>query len=504
MNDYDIVILGAGTAGLITALHIREKYPYSSICIIKSKDIGIVGVGEGSTEHWDEFMRFVGIDHFELITETNATIKIGILFKDWNPGQSYVHSVGQHYVSGSNRLETFNQLYLHNEGRFPLSPEFEKIYFKNNVTITPALRPSNQYHFDTYKLNNYLTRICENRKIKILDGIVEDVELAENGDVSHLELDSGVTVKANLFVDCSGFKKVIASKVGCEWVSYSKYLPMNHALAFPTEFNNPREIEPYTTATALSSGWVWRIPTQTRYGNGYVFCDAYTTPEAALLEVSKHLGKNIEKAARDIKFEAGRLSSFWKNNVVSIGLASSFAEPLEAQSIGFTIIQARAFIEYIDVWQCNRKISEQYNTQMIAAFDNIIDYLQLHYLTKRNDSAFWKERPYQITDMNKHVLEIASEGHVDPLLFEGRYLMFRAPNWYQILAGLNLIDKTFVKSLLGKNRELYNKTFADKTINHLNEIKNNFSVISHRDYLDLVIFNYHYRNENRVSFPSLG
>lgn len=493
---YNVAILGAGTAGLITALHLREKYPDASICIIKSKDIGIIGVGEGSTEHWDDFMRFVGINHLELIVETDATIKIGILFNDWNLGTSYVHSVGNHLTSGFNRLETFNHLYLDNNSQFSLSPEFEKIFYKNNVALNPALKPSNQYHFDTFKLNSYLTKICERRNIEIIDGIVQDVNLAENGDVESLSLANGDLIGASIFVDCSGFKRVIASKVGCDWVSYSKYLPMNHAIAFPTEFEDPKVIEPYTTATALKAGWVWKIPTQTRYGNGYVFCDSYTTPDQALAEVSMHLGKNIETAARDIKFEAGRVSSFWKNNVISIGLSSSFAEPLEAQSIGFTIIQARALLDHLDSWQCNRKISNTYNELMLAAFENIIDYLQLHYFTSRDDSQFWKERPFQITELNKDVLEIAGEGLVDPLLFEGRYLMFRGPNWYQILAGLNLISKDRLKIILSGNRATYNQSYANKTFEHIKEIKNSYSVISHKDYLDLVALNYSYKNEN--------
>lgn len=502
MSNQDIIIVGAGTAGLTTALSIREKYPFSSIKIIRSKELGIIGVGEGSTEHWDEFINFVGISHIELIKETGATIKIGILFKNWG-SSDYVHSVGNHQVSGYNRMETYNSLLLSNDSLFPLSPEFEKIFYKNNVGLNNNLKPSNQYHFDTFKLNAYLCKKCEERGIVFIDAMVVDVTTDDTGDITKIFLDNGQTEKASLYIDCSGFRKVLSSKVGVKWVSYSKYLPMNHAIAFPTEQDNFREIEPYTTASALTAGWVWKIPTQDRYGNGYVFCDNYITADQALTEVSQHLNKNIEKAARDIKFEAGRVDTFWKNNVISIGLASSFAEPLEAQSIGFSILQARCLLDHLDSWQHDRAVSNRYNEKMIRSFDNIINYLQLHYLGDRNDSEFWKQKPFEVSDFNRHILALAKEGVVNPAMFDSPLLMFRGPNWYQVLAGLGLVNKEKVAEQLRKNRVNYNNLFYNNTLKHVKDL-NTFNIINHRDFINLIKLNFEYRNENRNTLAALG
>lgn len=503
MHKQDIIIVGAGTAGLTTALLIREKYPYASIKIVRSKELGIIGVGEGSTEHWDEFINLVGISHIELIKETSATIKIGILFNNWSTTPQYVHSVGQHYTSAFRRMETYNNLVERSVGLFPLSPEFERVFFKNNVTLTSNLKPSNQYHFDTFKLNAYLCRKCEERSIEFVDALVTDVQLDDQGFVSKLKLDNGAEEEAFFYIDCSGFKRVLSSKVDVKWKSYNKYLPMNHAIAFPTEFEDPRNIEPYTTASALSSGWVWKIPTQERYGNGYVFCDSFIDSDQALGEVSKHLNKNIEKAARDIKFEVGRVDSFWKKNVVCIGLASSFAEPLEAQSIGFSILQASYLIDLLDTWYIDNTVSEKYNETMIRSFDNIINYLQMHYMGDRQDSEFWKQKPLEVTEFNKHVIKLAKEGIVDTNMFDGTYLMFRGPNWYQVLAGLNILSKEKVTSLAARNRDNYNSSHINKTQNHLNDV-HNMNVINHRDYINLVKLNFEYRNENRNSFAALG
>lgn len=492
-----IVVLGSGTAGLISSLVIRELYPLAEITILSSKEIGIIGVGEGSTEHWDAFMRFVGINHIELIAKTDATIKIGVFFKDWNIGEEYVHSISNHNNSPLFRPETFNSLLLLNKEPFPLSPGFFNSYYKNRVVLNPGLRPSNQYHFDTFKLNNYLKNKCTERNITFIDGIVSDVKINETGDVTSLIIEDGnYEIEGDFFIDSSGFKRVISSKLGCKWSSYKEYLPVNHAIAFPTEFDNPTEIEPFTTATALTSGWSWKIPTQNRYGNGYVFCDSYISKENALREISDKLGKNIEKEARDIKFEAGRVDKFWVNNVVNIGLSGSFAEPLEAQSIGFSIVQSFSLVKLIDSWQLDKNISSLYNKTMNKVFDNIIDFVQLHYVCKREDSTFWKEKPYRLTNFNQEYLPLMCSGVMgSEVLFQEPDLMFRNANFFQVLAGLDLIDKGSVQNQRALNREVYNQECDLNALRVVND-SSNALLINHKDFLNLVKYNFEIRNEN--------
>jgi flavin-dependent dehydrogenase len=484
----NIVVLGAGTAGLVTALMLREKFPLYNITIVKSGDIGIVGVGEGSTEHWSEFMNFVGINLSELIRETKATVKIGILFKDWIPGKQYVHSISAAELSSLNRPEIFNQLLLNDSNvEFPLSGHFEYVFYKNSVPLFENLRPSNQYHFDTFALNGYLNKLCMQREMDIVDCEVTDAEQDVDGKITALITTTGI-INGDFFVDCSGFKRVLSNKVGSKWVSKSQYLPMNHAIAFPTELDDKDDLEPYTTSTALSAGWSWKIPTQERYGNGYVFCDSYLNADQALNEININLNKNVEKAARDIKFEAGCVDKFWNKNVVCVGLSSSFAEPLEAQSIGFTIIQARLLNDCLDTWLYNPKISDVYNKKLNDSFENTISYLQLHYLTSRNDTEFWKDKPFELTDTIKDNIESFKSGIVSPVLFDDNSFMFGVFNWYQVLAGLDIIDKNKLSLHLQNNRSVYNNIFYNKAIN----IRNNqakTTKITHRQYLDIVMNN---------------
>tara|TARA_R110000868_G_scaffold94390_2_gene260427 strand:+ start:3303 stop:4787 length:1485 start_codon:yes stop_codon:yes gene_type:complete len=487
----NIVVLGAGTAGLVTSLMIREKYPSATITIVKSGEIGIVGVGEGSTEQWAQFMDFVGIDVLELLYETRATVKIGILFKGWGSNSEYVHSVTGFNLSALNRPEIYNHLYLSNDSKiFPLTPGFKDIYYKNLVPLTPGFRPSNQYHFDTFKLGEYLIKKCTERSINVIDAKVFDATLDSRGYIQELITDKE-NIVGDLFIDCSGFKRVLSSKLNNKWVSKSRYLPLNRAIAFPTEFDTPDDIEPYTTSTALSAGWAWKIPTRDRYGNGYVFNTNYTDSDKALGELSCLLGKKVEKFARDIPFEAGKIDKFWLNNVISVGLSGSFAEPLEAQSIGFTILQAKALINYLDSWPYNNNVSNKFNNEMDEIFNNIVDYLQLHYLGDRRDSKFWQDKPFELTDFIKENLPLFKRGIIEPSLFKTDF-MFQTANWYQVLAGLNLIDKGLLRKNLDYNRQTYNSLFAKQAEDALVNIRYS-SICTHREYLNITRDNLMFR-----------
>ena len=491
-----LVVLGAGTAGLTTALMLREKFSFSTITIIKSKEIGTVGVGEGSTEHWNHFMQYVKINPYELIYKTDATLKVGILFKNWSQeNKEYVHGVGDFRLAANGQPELYHHLYLKNLNRkFPLVPGFEEVWYKNLTMVAPPNQIGvNQFHFDTFKLGEFLISKCLEVNINIVDDIVSDVILNKEGEIKELITKNDI-ISGDLFIDCSGFRRVLSSKIGNKWVPKTKYLPMNRAIAFPTSHNTSGEIEPYTTATALSAGWSWKIPTQERYGNGYVFNTDYISADQALGELNKVLNCNIENVARDIPFEAGKIDKFWLKNVVSIGLAGSFAEPLEAQSIGFTIIQNIALIDYLDTWHFNKEsISKKYNTDMDIAYDNIISYLQLHYLGDRDDTKFWKDKPFEITDFLKENLPAFKHGIFERPLFTD-YCMFKTPNWYHVMAGLNLMDKKEIRNNLIKNKEKFNFE-NEEYANFQNTISYRQNVMNHRDYLKHIKFNYMFKKK---------
>ncbi len=458
------VIVGGGTAGLISALIIRKAYPLYPITIIESTDIGIIGVGEGSTEHWSQFCDYVGLDNRELVRETDGALKKGIKFENWNgDGKSYFHAIGQPFWQ-TQEDHLLEKTCIHKGIQL-----VDVTVGTDMVRMVGGINTTYQYHFNTFKLNEYLHKKCTERDINIVKTTLTDVNILENGDIGSVVSESGEVFDADFFIDSTGFKKFLASKLGAKWISYKKYLPMNHALAFPTD--DVSQLSPYTLSRALSSGWNWRISTRGRYGNGYVFCDDFINSSQAHDEVQSVYTEQVN-IAKDIKFEAGRLDKFWINNCLSIGLSASFVEPLEASSIGNSILQAMGFVQSFEYWVVNRKASDHYNKEFISSFDNIVDFVQLHYMTKRSDSDFWKTVKNEITktDFIRENLETFKSAMPTRMYFSGNWTMFSETNWIQVMDGLGLFDVNTISSnfmqshgekVVSNQMSMYNNYLSD-------------------------------------------
>ena len=344
-ENFKITIVGSGTAGFISALMLKRAFPNCEITIISSSKIGIIGVGEGSTEHWREFMKICDIPTDELLISTEATHKYGIRFENWNTAISdYYHS-----INGEDQLWSFSSYPTYmgfiEKGKM-LTHQTASVGIQTNKIRRLGLHENtNQFHFDTIKLNQYFSQLCFERMIKIIDGEVQDVNLNEkNGNITSVKMQDGNEIQSDFWIDASGFSRVLMNSLGNnEWFSFNDYLLCDSAIAFPTESDPSGEIRPYTRARAASSGWIWEIPTQSRRGNGYVFSSKFLSEEEAVKEAEKITGYKIPNH-RLIKFDAGYLKNPWTKNCCAVGLSSSFVEPLEASSIGATIQQLKWLI----------------------------------------------------------------------------------------------------------------------------------------------------------------
>jgi tryptophan halogenase len=480
----NLIILGGGTSGLVSALILKSRFSKMNIKVIKSSEIGIIGVGEGSTEHWSSFMKICGISVNELIKETDATFKTGIKFINWNGDNDYyMHSL--HSSFGHQSPTGFPFIYAHMIGNGFTHHELVPKNIHTSTHTEHFESSVNQYHFNTFKLNSYLLKLCADRSIEIVDAKIEDINLDENGYVSHLTDDTNQKYFADFFIDCSGFKRVISSKLGAKWVDCRKYLPMNAAIAFPTE--RLEDIPSNTASTAMSSGWMWRIPTQDRFGNGYVYCDDFISEDQAIAEAQSVFDKPIE-IGKKIKFSAGYVDKFWIKNCVSLGLAGSFVEPLEASSIGTSIQQAISLAEHLVFWEYgDSSTSKSYNIEFENVCKNIVDFVQLHYFTKRTDTEFWKScKELTMTDFNKETIEVFKKTLPTHMFFNKPFQMFRDQNWLMVMHGLKMFDREKIKSIFDFQNEdiLYAANDAIKTYNDW-ELGQTF--IPHRQALEIIM-----------------
>jgi len=391
-NQLSFCVVGSGTAGLITSIVLRQAFPNSTITNVYSSKAGIVGVGEGSTEHWRMFMDSCNIGVESLIKNTGATHKYGIRFENWTTKvPDYFHS-----VAGIPEVQAWGLLgeylsYLENNKMITTQTGSVGLV-KDKIVREGLHHNTNQFHFDTFMLNDFLVGLCFKRSIKFIDDTVVSVSLDENGYIDSALLESGITVDADMWIDATGFNGVLMTMLGNNsWRSFSNYLIVDSAIAFPTESDPSGKIKPYTRAKAASSGWMWEIPTQQRRGNGYVYSSHHISDDKAIEEARKISGYHIDPA-RSFRFDPGYLKNQWHKNCVAVGLSSSFVEPLEATSIGSTIIQAFKIATYCSSYvRGAEKMVIDYNRKMEDMMLNIRDMIRLHYMSDRKDSTFWTD-----------------------------------------------------------------------------------------------------------------
>lgn len=399
-----VVVLGGGTAGWLAAMTISDtaarKSPGTSVTVIESTKLGVIGVGEGSTAVFRQMLRRFGLSEEEFLRETGATIKLGIRHRDWRRlGHHYDGPIDDpHLVAPGLPLDT----YAVAAGR-PVQEAhlFQHLIWKSRGPYAevdgrriPAGPFHHAFHFDQALVGQWLRRKAKG--ITLLDDQVTGVEKGGEG-IRAVLTEGGRRIEGDLFVDASGFRRALVREMPFAWQSFRAMLPNNRALPFWLDLEDGEEILPVTGAWAQGSGWMWTIPTQSRYGCGYVYCDAYLTPEEAQREIEAALGRPIEPRG-DIRIDPGRQRDVWVGNVLAVGLAGSFLEPLEATSIHGTIVQLIGFTEWLGDPDAKAKV----NALAARQVDDYRDFVRLHYVSERRDTPYWRDvtaaHPPEVTD----------------------------------------------------------------------------------------------------------
>jgi len=449
-----VVILGGGTAGWMTAAALVKQLPgVSLVTLIESADIGIVGVGEATLPHIRYFVEMLGLDEAEFIRATHATYKLGIEFRDFGSlGSSYLHPFGSFGAEiGGVPFHHFWRRLSENGQAGSLFDYSIANIMASERRFTPPSSDTNSslssynyaYQFDANLFAPYLRQWATERGVTRIEAKVTDVlRDPQNGDVASLTLDSGEIVEGDLFVDCSGFRSLLLGEtMGAGWEDWSHWLPCDRAVAMPT-VSPAGPIEPYTRATAMTAGWRWRIPLQHRVGNGYVYSSKYLSDDQAAADLVAAVEGEAMADPRQLRFRAGRRSASWVGNVVAIGLASGFLEPLESTSI---YLAQGAIMQLIDLFPIGRPTDAdraEFNHMVDLEYDRIRDFLILHYhATTRDDSPFWDHvRTMQIPDSLRDKMELWRDAGRVSKYSHG---LFFEPSWVAVYVGQGLIPRNW-------------------------------------------------------------
>ena len=450
----NVVIVGGGTAGWMAAAALStvlgEGY---NISVIESDEIGIIGVGEATIPMIQRFNQVVGIDENDFVKATQGTFKLGIEFVNWGTqGHRYIHGFGK--IGQGLWMVDFEQywLKLRRAGKAAALGEYS---ITRMAALANKFMPANfdvpnsplgdiayAYHFDASLYSKYLRKLSEARGVRRIEGKIVQVRQREgDGHVQAVVLEGGQQVDGELFIDCSGCRGLLIEqtlKTGYE--DWSDYLPCNRALAVPCE--SAPVLTPYTRSTAHSAGWQWRIPLQHRTGNGHVYCSDFISDDEAAATLLANLDGKALAAPRLIKFTTGMRKQAWNKNVIALGLAGGFLEPLESTSIHMVQSGIQRLIDFFPHREFNAVNVAEYNRQSRFEYERIRDFIILHYkANKRTDSPFWQQCA---------AMPVPESLEYKMALFRARGRVVRTDNelfaetaWFQVMEGQHIVPQAY-------------------------------------------------------------
>lgn len=459
-----ITIVGGGTSGWVNALILANDHPHHTFHVIESSKIGIIGVGESTTGYFTKlFNGRYPVSLKDFMFETNATPKYAIRHVNWAPNvnPSYIAP-----IDGSESSMFHHDIFFNYGVNYLNRNKFHKISRLGNLLdwnrslmsaeIEDFISTDFALHIDGQKTSQYFKKhVLKLPNVQLIDTEVENVNLDDKGYISTLNLANGMIHSADFFIDCSGFNKILIKELEKDnWTSYKKYLPVNTAIPFFTKYKQNEIPEPYTSAIAQSSGWIWRGPLAHRRGNGYVFDSNFISSDDAIAEVESTLGQEIDPI-KTVKFEAGRLNKSWIKNCFANGLCSQFLEPLEATAIHNTVVQAELFslnfLRNTVEDTCNIDSQKIYNKQFRKTIDDIMHFLVMHYRGGREDTDFWKyvknECSTELVDTIIGTAKSRVPGMID---FPTYYGSGGWPLYSHVMYQLGLINKDVAGSHFGK------------------------------------------------------
>ena len=445
----DIVIVGGGTAGWMTAAALSTilngRY---NIRLVESDEIGIVGVGEATIPMIQRFNRVLGIDEAEFMRATQGSFKLGVEFVNWGkPGERYMHGFGrlgqdlatvpfEQYWMKMRRLGKAAPLEEYSITRMAAKAgKFMPARF--DVPNSPLRDIAYAYHFDASLYARFLRKLSESRGVTRIEGkILRARQRQGDGFIEAVELENGTNVEGELFIDCSGFRGLLIEQtLQTGYEDWTGWLPADRALAVPCE--SVSTMTPFTRATAHKSGWQWRIPLQHRTGNGIVYSSRYLSDDEAASTLLANLDGKPLADPRQIKFQTGMRKQAWNRNVVAIGLAGGFLEPIESTSIHLIQSAIARLIDFFPDRAFDETERNEFNRQSRFEYERIRDFIILHYhLNQRTDSAYWQACAHMaIPETLREKMNLyRARGKVVRVADE----LFSEVGWTQVFEGQNM------------------------------------------------------------------
>ena len=492
-----IVVVGGGTAGWLTAAIVASHHKTDTtnaiqVTLVESSDIPTVGVGEGTWPTMKNTMQQIGIKESDLFKHCHAVFKQGGKFVDW------VHGSGDFYYHPFTVPLSYGRIdlapYVSNIENYAIESNFQ--HHICEAGLAPRTMAESEYtaqcnyayHLDAGAFADLLKQHCRDAlNVEHIIGTVQDVNLAENGDIQAVVLADQKAVTGDLFVDCTGFSSLLLGKaLKVPFIPQDDVLFNDSALAMQVPYEDENSpIACHTIATAQNAGWIWDIGLTHRRGVGHVYSSQYLSDDEAESNLRQYLGDDAKDIpARKISFESGHRKEFWKNNCVAVGMSAGFVEPLEATAIMLVEISARYIAENLPADDSLMAITAQrFNQQMDYRWQRIIDFLKLHYCLTKRPEPYWQAHLAESSIPQSLKNDLALWGFRGPVSsdFDSSIELFPAASYQYVLYGMGFNPN------FKRQAHLYNqKEQADKVILRNQQLTQQMlqSLPPHRDYIE--------------------
>ncbi len=480
----NIVVVGGGTAGWLTAAVLAAHFDTNSkfsITLIESPNVKTIGVGEGTWPTMASTLRRIGISEAQFISECDASFKQGSRFINWNEGESYYHpfslpvgykdiNVVDHWLE-TNKSQSFDEFCTTQAGvcNHHLAP-------KQATTPEYANVVNYGYHLNAGKFANLLKNHSINKLgVKHISADVTSVNSDDSSHIQHVVLADGSKINGDLFIDCTGFKRLLISQhLKVPFKSVKNVLFNDRAMAFQVPYSDDdAPINSTTHATAHKNGWIWDISLPTRKGIGVVYSSTYGSEQEAFDTAEEYMKLHMPHVnikdlnSNKIEIDPGHLETYWKGNCVAIGLSAGFIDPLEATAMILIEFSAKFLREHLPASKNELDVlANKFNQRMDLHWKNIVDFIKLHYvLSNRTDSEYWLNHRDETTipeSLQRSLMMWKNRApwHADVEVAES---MFPPASYQFILYGMGFNSKS----------TLANRRLANQERMHLKNLLNN-------------------------------
>ena len=386
----------------MAAAHLGWLFPDLRVSVIESDTIPVIGVGEATVPLLTLFMDRLGFpDPQAWMKVCDATYKTGILFEDWRAeGEAYWHPFEYlDYVDvlGIHAGHCWLNWRRTGDPAFRTRQSFAEAFFplfRLNAlgNRAPAFREV-AYHIDAGLLGEFLRKAAPG--VERVIGTVQAVERGAEGNLEAVVLDGGRRVAADLFLYCTGFRRVLMRAAAPEnrFDSYARSLFCDCAVVIrmehPEGAAKETALHPYVRAAARSAGWIRSIPLDRRMSSGYVYSSAFLSDEEAERDLRTYwrLGDRDVGPVHRVRFETGKLDRSLGRQLHShrpcrrlhrtTGIDRPRDDPDRDRAGRLDAGDARVY---------DTGTVARYNAHMTKFYEDILHFIIAHYcLTQRRD-----------------------------------------------------------------------------------------------------------------------